>query len=512
MDDGGTDSIGPDRGHSRASRLWGLLVFMFPLTVYVLTAAPTVYGLDSAELATGAYTLGIVHSPGCPLYLLLGHLFARIPVGDVGYRLNLMSCVCAALAVYLVYRVLLVLTGIRWFAVTSAWALAFSFYFWVWAVVAELYALHACFAAGLLLLVLQWEREKKPHRLPCIALVFGLGMGNHTSLILLLPGLAWIILTDESRPLKQARLVLFTVCCGLLGATVYLYLPLRHMASPPMDYVRDYFPEVNLVSWRGMVWMVSGGMFKRIFFDVPLPEVARGAARCARQLIDNFGAIGVLVGLVGVRAGFKKRRRLHIGLALLFVCHTLFFLSYGALDRRWMFSVTYLVWGVWLGIGMADLAAFFRRTRHDTLRRLPFVVSAILVFWLLCYNCGRANMRRDDSARRMGQDILAALRPQAVFFGLWEHVSVLEYLQLVEGCRPDVTVRNLVFLGAGSARRAAHKHLGEGLPVYSSCTNVLSDGALQFSNVLDDPLCYRVDYGGVSEPQDAKGESSGALP
>ena len=64
---------------------------------YWRTMAPTVYGLDSAELTTGAYVLGIVHAPGSPLFLLLGHVFSWLPFGDVGYRLNLLSA-CAGRA------------------------------------------------------------------------------------------------------------------------------------------------------------------------------------------------------------------------------------------------------------------------------------------------------------------------------------------------------------------------------------------------------------------------------
>ncbi|MGH7292790.1 MAG: protein O-mannosyl-transferase family, partial [Myxococcota bacterium] len=89
----------------------GALAVGLPLLVYLRTMAPTVYGLDSAELTTGAYALGIVHAPGSPTYMLLGHVFAQLPLGDVGYRLNLMSAVAAALAVLFLYLVLRRLTG-----------------------------------------------------------------------------------------------------------------------------------------------------------------------------------------------------------------------------------------------------------------------------------------------------------------------------------------------------------------------------------------------------------------
>ena len=46
-------------------------LFAGSLALYLKTLSPTVYTFDSAELAAGAYSLGIVHSTGYPLYLLL---------------------------------------------------------------------------------------------------------------------------------------------------------------------------------------------------------------------------------------------------------------------------------------------------------------------------------------------------------------------------------------------------------------------------------------------------------
>lgn len=48
--------------------LLGLCAVILPAIVYLWTMPPTVDGLDSAELSVGAYTLGLVHPPGYPLY------------------------------------------------------------------------------------------------------------------------------------------------------------------------------------------------------------------------------------------------------------------------------------------------------------------------------------------------------------------------------------------------------------------------------------------------------------
>ena len=41
-----------------------------------------------------------------PLYLLLGRIWSLLPIGDVGYRMNLFSVFCGALGVWLAYRIM----------------------------------------------------------------------------------------------------------------------------------------------------------------------------------------------------------------------------------------------------------------------------------------------------------------------------------------------------------------------------------------------------------------------
>ncbi|HRK33650.1 MAG TPA: DUF2723 domain-containing protein, partial [Candidatus Hydrogenedentes bacterium] len=58
------------------------------LVVYVMTLGPTITGEDSGELVTAAYTLGIAHPPGYPIWCLLGKVFTFIPFGSVAWRVN----------------------------------------------------------------------------------------------------------------------------------------------------------------------------------------------------------------------------------------------------------------------------------------------------------------------------------------------------------------------------------------------------------------------------------------
>ncbi|MEL7236793.1 MAG: DUF2723 domain-containing protein, partial [Chloroflexota bacterium] len=74
------------------------LLFGVHLLILLITVAPTIhaYHLDSAEFVIGAHTLGIVHSPGYPLYLMIAKGFTWLPFGSIALRVNLLSALALA--------------------------------------------------------------------------------------------------------------------------------------------------------------------------------------------------------------------------------------------------------------------------------------------------------------------------------------------------------------------------------------------------------------------------------
>src|SRR6476660_2230636 len=76
----------------RAAAITGLAV----LALYALTLAPTTAMWDTSEYITAAYTLGIPHPPGNPLFVLLGRVATLVPLGSVAVRVNMLAALCSA--------------------------------------------------------------------------------------------------------------------------------------------------------------------------------------------------------------------------------------------------------------------------------------------------------------------------------------------------------------------------------------------------------------------------------
>jgi hypothetical protein len=187
--------------HRTINRILAAALFLAAEILYLRTMAPTFSFWDCGEFIATAYTLGIPHPPGAPLFLLLGRLFSMIPVfSDIGARVNLISTLASAATIMLTYLITVRLIIMYrksdpelWSpaekisayggAVIGALALALSDSFWFNAVEAEVYALSSLFTALVVWLILRWyEEEPKPGNerwLMLVMYIIGLSIGVH---------------------------------------------------------------------------------------------------------------------------------------------------------------------------------------------------------------------------------------------------------------------------------------------------------------------------------------------
>ncbi|MFQ5340964.1 MAG: protein O-mannosyl-transferase family [Anaerolineae bacterium] len=444
-----------------------LTAAILPAIVYLRTMPPTVYGLDSAELSVGAYTLGLVHSPGYPLYLLLGRLFTLLPVGDVGYRLNLMSVAFGIVTILLVYDIVRRLTRQAIIALAAALFLAFSWYFWTDAIVAEVYTLQTALTASLLWLLLIWRERRDRRWLYIFAFAAGLSSANYPATGLIAPGLvAFIWLTDRRMLLNPRRLAAMAGLFGL-GFLVYLYLPLRYLAGPAFNYMGSYdaagnFHPADLTDPVILWQMLTGGPFQGLMFGYGVNEAIRQAGQYLYFLWGNFLAVGLPLGLVGLAHGWRRDRTVAISTGLMYLVYTLFFINYRAVDKHTMFLPSYVIWTLWVAWGLDALLEWTGRTWRSGMQVVFLAIAAIALF----VNFSLADVSWDRRAYQNAADMLDAAAPDALIFGDWGFAAPITYLQLTEGRRPDVQVINRFFISFRDMRQLIDESV-QSRPVYT---------------------------------------------
>src|SRR5215213_9196437 len=218
------------------------------LALYVATLAPTTAMWDASEYITAAYTLGIPHPPGNPLFVLLGRVASLLPVGGVAYRVNLLAAVCSALAAGIWFlvaeRVLAQWITVRWVrrigSLLAAVLSATAFTVWNQSVVNEkVYTVSLAFFAVVSWLTVLWcddpDGRKADRILVLIAYLIGLGYANHPAGFLVGPAVAVAVLVRRPRTLLRWKLILAAVVALAAGLTPFAVEPIRAAHHPVLN-------------------------------------------------------------------------------------------------------------------------------------------------------------------------------------------------------------------------------------------------------------------------------------
>jgi hypothetical protein len=455
---------------SAASRIdWrGLASFCFPFCIYLLTLAPTIYNLDSAELTTAASTGGVTRATGYPLYLTLGYIWSKIPLGDVGYRMNLLSAVFGALTIFLVERILRRWRLDSWVIFGALGLLATSTFFWGLSLVAEVYTMHTALMAGMILALLRWSDSPTPRRMFVIGLVGGLGMSHHAAMVLLIPGAIFYLLSTHFKKAIAPQSFLAFSLAALVGLSPYLYLPLRYLAQPAFNYAGAYdagldFHAIDLTSLDGLWWLISGRAFTGVMMAYNSVGLWHQTQMYLIQLVRAFLAIGIGPGLLGMILLFRRNWREGGMLGLIFLFNAGFYINYQVVDKNTMYLPTYLIWALWIAYGFQELMEWVMQVDSVRIRALSQRILAMsivsIALFSLVWNWRIVDLSKDWTSRLQGEAILNKVERDALVFGWWDVVPVIQYLQLVEGMRPDVQAINRFLIAPNDMMSAIEKEV-----------------------------------------------------
>lgn len=435
-------------GNSRRIRARLFISAALPAFIlYWITLAPTVTSEDSGELITAAYTLGIAHPPGYPLWCILAKVFTLLPVGSVAYRVNLLSACLGALAVGVLALLALRFTRSFWPSLLAALLFAASRDFWSQAVIAEVYTLNLLITLLLLLFLIYFDDTLRTRWLYAAASTLGIGLTNHSTLgPLSLVFLAWVFLRQPSllrRPVFVANLLI----AFLLGLSIILYLPMRSLTDPVMDWG-------NPETLSSMMDHLS-----RKQYEVGVearPRTVIGQATLLFHFLETFSAqftpiICILV-LLGCREHMKRERPTFLLLLVVFGMT-----SYGFIwllnyipDRQNLhltqvfFLPAFGIAAIWIAMAFARISRWVE-DRFASLPRLQTLAirgSGVLILAQAAFSHFEANDKSQCYlAEDWGRNILNTLKPNAIIIPTSDHSTFpILYLQTVEGLRPDVLI------------------------------------------------------------------------
>ena len=484
----------------RIAALVGLGVF----ALYVATLAPTTAMWDASEYITAAYTLGIPHPPGNPLFVLLGRVASLLPFSSVAVRVNLLAAVCSAISAAIWFlvaeRVLAAWSPLRWTrivaAVTAALLSASVFTVWNQSVVNEkVYTVSLAFFAIVSWLTVLWcddpDGRFADKLLVMIAYLIGLGYTNHPAGLLVGPAVTLAVIIRRPRTIFRWKLVVAGAFAFALGLTPFAVEPIRAAWHPVMNegeptgcvdkigfsctfskttatrlmanINRDQYGKPDLAE-RQAPFSAQVGMWW-LYFKWQWLRDAHGVQPAVQTMLAiAFLMLGVLGGYTHwkyERASFWFFGPLVLTVTLALVYYMNF--KYGASqapelagvprevrDRDYFYLWSYSTWSVWAALGLAAMWRVLatRTSEMDAIRWRNTAPVLLIGLIPLVGNWRDASRAKETATREWARDLLNSIEPYGVLVTLGDNDTFpLWYAQQVEGVRPDVTVAVTSLLG-----------------------------------------------------------------
>lgn len=438
-----------------------VLACIIPFSLYMATLAPSVTFFDSGEFLTATASMGSAHSPGYPLFLMYAKLFTWIPLGNIAFRINVATAASSSIACLLVYLLVLyllkkevLLENLRFnnFAVKAAGlaaAVAFSVTprLWLQSNHDKPYPLLAFITAIIFYLLLKWreqyrEGSERPGYIYVCTFLAGLAMAVHQTIVLLLPAWLLMIVLTDWRLIKRIKELILATAFALLGFAVHLYLPLRALSNPLLNWGDS--KTIDQFLWHFLRRGYPSDPHTR---DLALLWAQIKAFNVPRE----FTWLGAALALWGLVYLWKANRPLLAGYLVAVATFLLVIAGYfnTVLDLIFLteefFTPLYLLTAVLIGLGLFNLLGYAVRNARLPERIGPPVYGLCLVMFfslpsaLCAVNYYENDQHNNYIAFDYASNSLRSLPQNAVMFTWGDSGAFpLWYLQGVERMREDV--------------------------------------------------------------------------
>ncbi len=478
------------------------LAGLFVFALYALTLSRTTAFWDTSEYIATGHILGVPHPPGNPLFVVCARAWSVLlaPLGlSVAVRINLFSALMSAGAhamwFLVVHHILRFFSEDQRFRIIGAAAavLVSATAFTVWNqsnVNEKVYTVSLLTIAVLSWLAFRWQerlgRGKDDNLLILMAFILALSVGNHLMAFLAAPAIGLFIVFVRPQTLLNWRLYAAGIAVVILGLSIHLFLPIRAGLDPVINEAAPTCPDIGsaliaVVTYGKEGCAALAAALNRTQYDKPglLPRLAPLSAQVANYLqyfdwqwarsLDGtttvfahlrlpFTMLFTGLGMWGAIEHARRDRASFVFVATLFATLSfalLYYLNfkYGyslqapvqdrglheVRERDYFFVVSFSVWGLWAGMGIATLWRESAREMGVGLAKASPILTLALI--PLVFNFSWANRAEDYAARDWAHNLLMSVEPYGVLFTNGDNDTFpLWYLQEVEGIRRDVTV------------------------------------------------------------------------
>ena len=436
-----------------------VLLVAISFCVYLTTMCRSVGFTDSGELATVICTLGIAHPTGYPLFTLLGKCWMMIPVPlEEILQLNIFAALLTAIAVGVFFKTTLILRrsalvfqvrsrkrkelNDHRFILASAIAslvLGFSTTFWSQSATIEVYPLHLVLVILSTLLFVGGLEEQLSQsqvlsrKLILFAFVLGLSFSNHMTTILLAPGFLWLYFRVFGFSKESFRRILNIAPFFLLGLSIYVYMPIRSLGNPLLDWGHP-------ATLERFFWHVSGKQF-RVWMFSGWSVVQKQLSYFVDNFTSEFHLVLIACIVIGMFVLFRRSRRMFIFLTFLFLTTMVYAVNYDIFDIGSYFLLSYIVIG-WIAAYGIDFLFDWINGKRSWMKAMVIVILTVLPIIQIMNNWKGADETKNILPQQFVWNAFSHFEPNAVVVASqWDYfISPSLYYQFIRNERRDITI------------------------------------------------------------------------
>ena len=327
-----------------------LIVLALATALYVISCAPGPLWGDSGGFQyriwhndiEGRLGLALAH----PLYHIIGVVVKYIPIGEFGFRVNLISAISAAVAVANVFLFLKLWLGRNIPAVIAAATLALSHTMWLFASIAEVYTLYTALFTVELILLLQYCKSERVGYLYLLGLFNGLAIANHMWGIIPLACYVVFVAILLIRKRINVKNIAVMLLLWIVGAGPYEYL-----------IVGNIIKTGDIISTLGSAVFGIGRGWQGAVLNTSLSgEIVKENLLLMAYNFSTLNALLFFPGLYGLNKVSPSRSFRNLLLAML-VLFFVFAFRYTVPDRYVFFLPFYCLGTTLVGVGFNLLVA-----------------------------------------------------------------------------------------------------------------------------------------------------------
>lgn len=423
---------------------------LFIFFIYLHNLSRSVYGGDVGDLVTAAFVGGVAHPPGYPLFTFLGFLLTRMHFSpSAAFAVGLISVMSGVLGILFFYLTMRLLVKNILISLLSSLMLAFSYFFWFYSEIAEVFALNSFFFILLTYLAIRFSLEKSTKLLLVFFFFMGLSLTNHQTIVLAFPFFFLLITPAFLQAKKKVQVSILGLLALGVGFSVYVYVPIISTFHPLLNWDRVK----DIPSFLHLVLRQDYGTFSSGLFVAPsLLQRFILVKIYLTQVLFQLTIPVISLCFIGFFSAIKRHTLFATGLFLAFLLAGPFFIFYagfpltggfyfGVNERFFLLSTVMLFYFV--PFGLQWLSHFFKK-----LSRVPvsiFLSVFFIIPLMLCiYNFPKTNLSTVFIGDYYGEDMLMSLPPNSLFFVAGDTtIFNAWYVHYVKGVRPDVQILNI---------------------------------------------------------------------